>query len=261
MESRTDEHRPIDPGPGAAARVRVVLVGTTHPGNIGSAARAMKAMGMRDLALVAPERFPHADATALASGADDVLAGATVVDTLTEAVADCHQVVGTSARTRTHSVPVLEPDGAASRVLGGAAEGPVALVFGREHSGLTNEELDHCHAFVRIPTDPDFSSLNLAGSVQIMTWAVRRAALADVGESGAVVRQASAAERDPAATHAELEGLFEHYEKTLEAIDVLDPENPRHTMRRLRHLYLRAEPTASEVRLLRGILTHTLRGR
>ncbi|WP_018936594.1 TrmJ/YjtD family RNA methyltransferase [Thioalkalivibrio sp. ALJ24] len=243
-------------------RVRIVLVGTTHPGNIGSAARAMKAMGMRDLALVAPERFPHADATALASGADDVLARATVTDSLAAAVADCHQVVGTSARTRTHSVPVLEPDGAAGRVLDGAGAGPVALVFGREHSGLTNDELDHCHAFVRIPTDPEFSSLNLAGSVQIMTWAVRRAALATSPEDAdPATARGSASAQDPAATHAELEGLFAHYEEALEAIGMLDPENPRHLMRRLRHLYLRAEPSASEVRLLRGILTRTLRGR
>ncbi|WP_018138888.1 MULTISPECIES: RNA methyltransferase [unclassified Thioalkalivibrio] len=241
-------------------RVRVVLVGTTHPGNIGSAARAMKAMGVTDLVLVAPERFPHADATALASGADDLLARARVVDDLAAAVADCVWVIGTSARLRTHSVPVLGPDIAAEQVLTHASEGPVALVFGREHSGLTNTELDHCNAFVQIPTVPDFSSLNLAGSVQVMTYALRMAALA--GES---VGAAAAAEpedaRDPLATQAEMEGLFSHFEQALTTIEVLDPENPRHLMRRLRHLYMRAGLSASEVRMLRGILTHTERGR
>ncbi|WP_019558187.1 RNA methyltransferase [Thioalkalivibrio sp. ALE12] len=241
-------------------RVRVVLVGTTHPGNIGSAARAMKAMGVTDLVLVAPERFPHADATALASGADDLLAGARVVEDLAAAIRDCVWVVGTSARLRTHSVPVLGPDVAAGQALGNAPEGPVALVFGREHSGLTNAELDHCNAFVQIPTVPDFSSLNLAGSVQVMTYALRMAALN--GEAPAVSgAEPTGVERDPPATQAEMEGLFRHFEQALTTIDVLDPDNPRHLMRRLRHLYLRAGLSASEVRMLRGILTHTERGR
>ncbi|WP_018861784.1 MULTISPECIES: RNA methyltransferase [unclassified Thioalkalivibrio] len=239
-------------------RVRVVLVGTTHPGNIGSAARAMKAMGIADLVLVAPERFPHADATALASGADDLLVRARVVDDLAAAVSDCVWVIGTSARLRTHSVPVLGPDVAAEQVLTHASERPVALVFGREHSGLTNTELDHCNAFVQIPTVADFSSLNLAGSVQVMTYALRMAALA--GASAPVAVEPSDA-RDPLATQADMEGLFSHFEQALTTIDVLDPENPRHLMRRLRHLYMRAGLSASEVRMLRGILTHTERGR
>ncbi len=239
-------------------RVRVVLVGTTHPGNIGSAARAMKAMGVTDLVLVAPERFPHADATALASGADDLLARARVVDDVAAAVSDCVWVVGTSARLRTHSVPVLGPDVAAGQALENAALGPVALVFGREHSGLTNTELDYCNAFVQIPTVPDFSSLNLAGSVQVMTYALRMAAL-----TGMDPGQASAAgeARDPLATQDEMEGLFRHFEQALTTIDVLDPDNPRNLMRRLRHLYMRAGLTGSEVRMLRGILTHTEKGR
>ena len=239
-------------------RVRVVLVGTTHPGNIGSAARAMKAMGVTDLVLVAPERFPHADATALASGADDLLARARVVDDVAAAVSDCVWVVGTSARLRTHSVPVLGPDVAAGQALENAALGPVALVFGREHSGLTNTELDYCNAFVQIPTVADFSSLNLAGSVQVMTYALRMAAL-----TGMDPGQASAAgeARDPLATQDEMEGLFRHFEQALTTIEVLDPDNPRNLMRRLRHLYMRAGLTGSEVRMLRGILTHTERGR
>ncbi|WP_026279827.1 RNA methyltransferase [Thioalkalivibrio sp. ALJ16] len=242
------------------ARLRVVLVGTTHPGNIGSAARAMKAMGVTDLVLVAPEKFPHADATALASGADDLLAAARVVDDLAAALADCVWVVGTSARLRTHSVPVLGPDVAAEQALTHAAEGPVALVFGREHSGLTNHELDHCNAFVQIPTVASFSSLNLASSVQVMTYALRMAALGAVSQEASTVPEAQEP-RDPPATQAELEGLFAHFKQALTTIDVLDPENPRHLMRRLRHLYLRAGLSTSEVRMLRGILTHTERGR
>ncbi|MFO7954312.1 RNA methyltransferase [Thioalkalivibrio sp.] len=242
-------------------RARVVLVGTTHPGNIGSAARAMKAMGITDLVLVAPEKFPHADATALASGADDLLARARVVEDLATAVADCVWVVGTSARLRTHSVPVLGPDVAAGQVLAHASAGPVALVFGREHSGLTNTELDHCNAFVQIPTVPDFSSLNLAGSVQVMTYALRMAALGSPEPTAPPAASADEAERDPLATQAEMEGLFRHFEQALTAIEVLDPDNPRNLMRRLRHLYLRAGLSASEVRMLRGILTHTERGR
>ncbi|WP_038051274.1 RNA methyltransferase [Thioalkalivibrio sp. ALJ1] len=241
------------------ARLRVVLVGTTHPGNIGSAARAMKAMGVTDLVLVAPEKFPHADATALASGADDLLANARVVADLADALSDCVWVVGTSARLRTHSVPVLGPDVAANQALGHADEGPVAVVFGREHSGLTNTDLDHCNAFVQVPTVPDFSSLNLAGSVQVMTYALRMAALAGAPVPTTVA--AAAQERDPPATQAEMEGLFAHFEQALTTIDVLDPENPRNLMRRLRHLYQRAELSSSEVRMLRGILTHTERGR
>lgn len=240
------------------ARLRVVLVGTTHPGNIGSAARAMKAMGITDLVLVAPETFPHADATALASGADDLLATARVMEDLPAALADCVWVVGTSARLRTHSVPVLGPDVAAERALQRSEAGPVALVFGREHSGLTNAELDRCNAFVQIPTVAHFSSLNLAGSVQVMTYALRMAALDGVSGEAASPR---ATERDPPATQAEMEGLFAHFEQTLTAIDVLDPGNPRHLMRRLRHLYLRTELSGSEVRMLRGILTHAERGR
>ncbi|WP_018145991.1 MULTISPECIES: RNA methyltransferase [unclassified Thioalkalivibrio] len=239
-------------------RVRVVLVGTTHPGNIGSAARAMKAMGVTDLVLVAPERFPHADATALASGADDLLARARVVDDVAAAVSDCVWVVGTSARLRTHSVPVLGPDVAAGQALENAVQGPVALVFGREHSGLTNTELDYCNAFVQIPTVPDFSSLNLAGSVQVMTYALRMAALTGMDPGQA---SAPGEARDPLATQAEMEGLFRHFEQALTTIEVLDPDNPRNLMRRLRHLYMRAGLTGSEVRMLRGILTHTEKGR
>lgn len=235
-------------------RIRVVLVGTTHPGNIGSTARAMKTMGLSDLVLVGPERFPSAEATALAAGADDLLSGARLVQSLGEAVRDCVWVTGTSARRRGHSVPALAPEPAARDLFRRAAQGPVALVFGRESSGLTNEELDLCNALVQIPTDPAFSSLNLAAAVQVLAYACRVAAL----EHAAAPPPAY--DPDPPATQAEMEGLFDHYLRALVRIEFLDPEKPRHLMRRLRHLYLRAGLSASEVRILRGILTHTERG-
>lgn len=246
---------PSEPGLSEVlARIRVVLVGTTHPGNIGAAARAMKTMGLRDLVLVEPQRFPAAEATALAAGADDLLAAARVLPGLEEALADCVWAVGTSARRRGHSVPPFPPDHAAADLVARAARGPVALVFGRESSGLTNEELDRCNALVQIPTEPRFSSLNLAAAVQVLAYCCRAAALEDTP------RQLPEYDPDPPATQAELEALFEHYLRALIRIEFLDPEKPRHLMRRLRHLYLRAGLSASEVQILRGILTHTERG-
>lgn len=234
--------------------VRVVLVGTTHPGNIGSAARAMKTMGLRRLVLVDPQRFPSAEATALAAGADDLLTRAQIFSSLEEAIADCVWVVGTSARSRGQSVPVLPPQPAANALLAHVAGGPVALVFGRESSGLSNDELDRCNAFVQIPTDPDFRSLNLAAAVQVMAYACRMAAL-EQGEEQPIEEG-----YDPPATQEEMEALFEHYLRVLIQIEFVDAERPRHIMRRLRHLYQRKGMTASEVRILRGILTHTERG-
>lgn len=237
--------------------IRVVLVGTTHPGNIGSAARAMKAMGLNRIVLVAPQRFPSAEATALAAGADDLLVAARVVPTLEEAVADCVWVVGTSARTRGHAVPAMPPPQAARELLERAPSGPVALVFGRESSGLSNDELDRCNAFVQIPTDPGFRSLNLAAAVQVMTYACR---MAELERGHGPPADAAGFDADPPATQAEIEALFGHYQRVLVRIGFVDVERPRHLMRRLRHLYLRAGLTASEVRILRGILSDTERG-
>jgi tRNA (cytidine32/uridine32-2'-O)-methyltransferase len=238
-------------------RIRVVLAGTTHPGNIGSAARAMKTMGLSDLALVDPQRFPAAEATALAAGADDLLAHARVLPRVEDAVADCVWVVGTSARRRGHSVPVLTPDAAAAQLIARAASGPVAMVFGRESSGLRNDEVDCCNILVQIPTAPGFSSLNLAAAVQVMTYACRMAALTP---EAAPAQAATGEPADPPASQAEMEALFEHYRRALIQIEFLDPDKPRQLLRRLRHLYLRAGLTASEVQILRGILTHTERG-
>ena len=262
--------------------VRVVLVGTTHPGNMGSAARALKTMGLSQLAFVAPREFPAAEATALAAGADDLLAAAKVYDALEPALQDCVWVIGTSARMRGHSVPVMSPEAAAAHLLMHAGAGPVALVFGRESSGLSNDELDRCNATVQIPTAADFRSLNLAAAVQVMAYLLRATALGHlVGADAAVPRSESSApdalspvseaEQNPdytgiapahrPASHAELEALFVHLQRVLILIDFIDPERPRHIMRRLRHVFLRAGLTSSEVQILRGILTQTERGK
>ncbi len=236
----------------ALADVRIVLVETSHPGNIGAVARAMKNMGLGRLVLVNPGRFPHADATARASGADDVLAAAKVTDSLEAAVADCHLVVGASARSRTIPWPVMEPRACAGRMLAAAGAGEaVALVMGREKSGLTNAELERCHVHVHIPANPDYPSLNLGAAVQVLAYELRMCALAadDALPAGEVL------ERDqPLATSAELEGLYEHFARALAILDFYDPDNPRQLMRRLRRLFNRAQLDRMEVNILRGIL-------
>lgn len=226
-------------------RVRIVLVGTSHPGNIGAAARAMKTMGLRDLALVAPESFPHAEASARAAGADDVLDAARVVDDVDAAIADCVHVLGCTARRRGVALPEATPREAAVDLLSRAAGGPVALLFGRERSGLTNDELQRCHGAVHIPTAPDFGSLNLAAAVQVLAYELRQAAIA---------APAPPPRRDAPADAGEIAGLFEHLDRALHAIDFHKGRSPDTVMRRLRRLFLRAELDRREVRILRGIL-------
>ena len=240
----------------ALSSIRIILVGTTHPGNLGAAARAMKTMGLRDLALVAPQCFPSVDATAMAAGADDLLMQAQVVDQLAPVCADCLWVVGTTARERGYSTPVLTPEAAAAGLLERASSGPVALVFGRESSGLSNAELDHCHALVRIPTAEDFCSLNLAAAVQVMSYVLRHTAMSGA-MSGSVTPIAEPAQRP--ATSAELEGFLAHLEQVLTQIGFLDPAKPRQLLRRLRHVFWRAGLSVSEVQMLRGILTQIQR--
>ncbi|MDO5505645.1 MAG: RNA methyltransferase [Pseudoxanthomonas suwonensis] len=246
-------------------RLRVVLVGTQHPGNIGSAARALKTMGLARLVLVAPERFPHADADALAAGADDVLAAAEIHATLPEAVADCSLVLGCTARDRRIALPQSDPRQAARQVAAAAAAGgEVALLFGRERTGLENHELQLCHAAVHIPANPDYSSLNLAAAVQILAYEVRMAALAAGDgamspEHGLAAASAPAAVRQPVANHAQLEGFFGQLAQTLDAIDFHKGRSPDAAMRKLRRLYLRAGLDEREVRILRGVLADTQR--
>lgn len=239
-------------------RVRIVLVDTSHAGNIGAAARAMKNMGLRRLYLVNPRLFPHADATARASGADDLLAQATVCTDLDEALAGCALVVGASARLRNLTVPLLDPRQCATQVLeewAAAGDHEVAILFGREHSGLTNDELGRCHHLVHIPTDPDYSSLNLAAAVQVVSYELRMAC----GGQSLVADQTEAEKAqqadEPLAPAEDMARFYAHLEQTLVEIGFLDPENPRIMMRRLRRLFNRARPHVIEMNILRGILT------
>lgn len=227
--------------------IRIVLVGTTHPGNIGAVARAMKNMGQSDLALVNPRHFPHEDATARASGATDILDNASVVPTLAEALIDCVYVAGASVRSRTINWPSMGPRDCAERMISERQHGKVAAVFGPEKSGLNNDDLDLCHTLLTIPTDPGFSSLNLAMAVQILTYELRVASLLDEGP----VFETEA----PPASSEEMEHFYAHLENVMKDIGFLDPDNPRHLMRRLRRLFIRTRPDKNEVNILRGILT------
>lgn len=233
----------------AVENLRVVLVGTQHPGNIGSAARAMKTMGWRGLHLVAPERFPDREAYALSAGADDLLDAATVHADLDAALAGCALVIGTSARRRSVPLPELSPREAAERLLAAAAERPVALLFGRERTGLENAELQRCHASVCIPANPEYSSLNLAAAVQILCYELRLALL-----GGAAAAAEATGSDEPAATADQLERYFAHLAQTLDDVDFHKGRAPDIVMQRLRRLYLRAAPDQRELRILHGIL-------
>lgn len=229
--------------------VNIVLVGTTHPGNIGASARAMKTMGLANLRLVAPPvGFPGAEVTARAAGAGDVLAEARVFGTLAGAIADCGVVLATSARVRGIPWPEYTPRDAVARVLAAARNGTeVALVFGREQSGLSNDELSLCHGMIRIPANPGFSSLNLASAVQVLAYELR---LADSGLPGE-----AAGEDEPRPVNAaELEQLYAHLEACMTDIGFMRPEQPRRLMLRLRRLFNRAALDENEYNILRGIL-------
>lgn len=228
------------------SQIRIVLVETSHPGNIGAVARAMKNMCLQTLYLVRPKQFPHAEATARASGADDILDSAVVVDSLQQALADCQLVYGASARLRSLPWPLSTPRECAAKVVESSASGNVALVFGRERTGLTNEELALCQSLVHIPTNPDYASLNVAAAVQIMAYEVLLA-----GEQAG-----NRPMQDPdsrLATQHEIEGMFQHLQETLIDIDFLDPTNPRQLMRRLRRLFNRVQLEDTEVNIIRGI--------
>ena len=224
----------LDPG------LRIVLVGTQHPGNLGSAARAMKTMGLRELVLVSPHKPQHADAFAMAAGADDVLAGARICASLEEAIADCGFVAGCTARQRQVTLPESAPREAAARLLDETRNGAVALVFGPERTGLTNEDLQRCHATVHIPANPEYSSLNLAAAVQVLCYELRLALLARAVGAGAI--ESAEARSDPPATQGQMEAFFAHLERTLHAIDFHKGRSPTTVLRRLRALFLRAQP-------------------
>lgn len=235
-------------------RIRIVLVAPSHSGNIGGCARAMKNMGLSRLYLVAPDEFPSAEATARAVGAEDVLDHARICTSLDEAVADCQLVIGTSARGRRIPWPVITPSDAAQRIVRTSAEREVAMVFGRERTGLTNEELDRCQALVNIPTDPRFASLNLACAVQVIAYEIWCTAESEVWAKVSAEKKTDAL-GEPLATHDEVQRFYGHLEDVLVESGFLDPKNPRLLMRRLMRLFNRVELTNNEVNILRGILT------
>lgn len=239
--------------------IRVVLVNTSHPGNIGGAARAMKNMGLRRLVLVEPRDFPSSEAVARAAGAVDILDSARIVSSLEEALDGCGLVLGTSARDRHIPWPLLDPRECAAACMAQVEQaGEVALVFGREDSGLSNDELQRCHFHVHIPSDPEFSSLNLATAVQVLTYEVRMAWLAAQGQPTKMAKLETHAEQSSLPVTAdELERFYAHMESTLVQIGFHDPENPRHLMPRLRRLYGRSNISKLEMNILRGILTET----
>ena len=245
MTTTQSELCPIE---AAAARVRIVLVETSHPGNIGAVARAMKTMRLTCLHLVKPKVFPSAGATARAAGADDVLYHAQVHEELPCALQGCGFVVGTSARVRHLDWPALSPRSCAAKLAGEVRSRPVALVFGRENSGLTNAELELCHATVKIPTNPDYGSLNVAAAVQLLAYEVQLALLGTAAEATGAVD----AER---LSSDELEGFYTHLREALVTVGYLDESEPRLLMRRLRRMFNRIELERPELNILRGILS------
>ena len=235
----------------------MVLVETSHPGNIGAAARALKNMGLDQLVLVRPRQFPHPEATARASGADEVLSRARVVPDLATALAGCGLVLATTARERDQYFRVLDARAAAQRLLDGATRQPVAVVFGAERSGLSNEELNQAHALLRIPANPGYPALNLAMAVQIVSYEIL-CARSGVGAASSAPSGAppDCSRTEPLATPEEMERLYEHLAVVLEQIDFRDrTQRGTHLMNRIRRLLQRAELDTNEANILRGILT------
>ncbi len=230
------------------SNIRIVLVETTHPGNIGAVARAMKNMCMDRLYLVSPKHFPSADATARASGADDVLSQAIICDSLEQAITDCSLVIGASARSRTISWPELSPKDCAVKLNTMQTPEQTAIVFGRENSGLKNHELDLCRFLLKIPCNHEYSSLNLAAAVQVVCYelfaSTENQVNSKVGDQG---------EFQPA-TIEQMESFYTHLQQTLIDIDFMQPGRSKSIMRRLRRIYNRIQLDNKEIDILRGIL-------
>ena len=242
--------------------IRIVLVNTSHPGNIGAAARAMKNMGLASLYLVEPKDHPSYEAYSRAAGADDVLGNARVVSTLPEAIDGCAWVAGTSARERTIQWPVQNLRECSRQCIEEANEGEVAIVFGRERTGLTNEELERCNVLVHIQTDPDYSSLNVAAAVQVVSYELRMAMLGETGSDKIVADKidtgsdkSKVTEIDRPASADQLESMYQHFFQAMGDIGFLGSSNPEIIMRRLKGLFGRARVTQREMNILRGILS------
>ena len=230
------------------SNIDIVMVGTTHPGNIGAAARAMHNMCMPNLVLVKPQCSIGEIAYARASGANDILDNRRNTESLQEAVQDCNLVIATSARVRSLPWPELTPELMAGKISEMNDRSRAALVFGREHSGLTNEELQLCNYMVNIPTNPDFSSLNVASAIQVLCYEIFKTVAYQFGAE-------QTDNSESVATSHELEGYFEHLEQVMTATQFLDADNPGLLMQKLRRLYHRAELSKTEVNILRGILS------
>lgn len=230
--------------------IRIVLVQTFHPGNIGASARAMKTMGLSQLTLVNPRCFPDDEATRLAAGAEDVIANARVVDSLGEAVTDCVQVIGASARLRSLPLPHFdEPDAMAQAAIANADSGPVALVFGRERFGLTNDEIRHCTHQVSIPANPDYGVLNLSQAVQVLAYELFRA----WRKRPESTFRSATPRTDPLPTQQQVDHFQAHLHRVMEHVGFLTQPHAR-TEDHLRALFARAEPTRKELSILRGLL-------
>ncbi|MBT8149456.1 MAG: tRNA (cytosine(32)/uridine(32)-2'-O)-methyltransferase TrmJ [Pseudomonadales bacterium] len=231
--------------------IRIVLVNPSHPGNIGAAARAIKNMGLSQLVLVAPQEFPDPRAIWRAAGAKDLVENARVVDTLSEAIADCQLVVGTSARERRIPWPLVEPRACADRIFSEPADAKIAVLFGREDSGLTNEELQRCNLHVNVPTSDAYRSLNLAMAVQIISYELRMRSLQHEDRPQAPMDEWD----EPLATSDEVERMYVHLFETLAQLEFYDPKQPKQLLTRLRRMFNRTRLDQMELNILRGILT------
>lgn len=231
------------------ANIRIVLVNTSHPGNIGAAARAMKNMGLSRLYLVKPKQYPSLEAFRRSVGASDILDAAVVVDDLGQAVSGCVWVAGTSARLRTIEWPILEPRECVQQSIEYLEQGEVAIVFGRENSGLTNEEIEKCNALLHIPTNPEFSSLNLAAAVQVVSYEYRLALM----ENKVIKHKGNKCRYDALANSSQLDGMHEHLYDALDYMGFFGTNNPDIVMRRLKGLFNRAGTTQRELSIIRGI--------
>ncbi len=228
--------------------IRIVLVETSHPGNIGSTARAMKTMGLSNLYLVKPKQFPDRQAHEMSAGAYDILDNAVITDSLPEALNHCRLILATSARPRDIALPGLLPKACADLIAKQNDEHEVAIVFGREHSGLTNDELLQCHYHVNIPSAAEFSSLNLSQAVQIMAYEIRMQLLSPQAKVET--------NRDALATANSVELFYQHLREVLIDIDFLKPSNPKRLLQRVRRMFNRIQLESQEINILRGILTH-----
>ena len=239
------------------AKIRIVLVNTSHPGNIGGAARAMKNMGLAELYLVEPREYPAPRAVWRAAGARDVLANAKIVGSVDEAIKDCGLVIGTSARERRIPWPLINPRECGDKIWQEAKSHQVALLFGREDRGLTNSELQKCHYHVHIPSNPDYSSLNLATAVQVLSYEIRMASLARKDGKLPEMNEWD----QPLATADELELFHAHLATTMADLKFYDPDNPKQLLTRMRRLFNRTRMDKMEVSMLRGQLSAAQRKR